>query len=172
MDGTLTAFAGELWIATGDKGEIRDALQAMGDDAQNILLFDDRTGRQVDIDLQDSVSQAPRGRGRPKLGVQAREITLLPRQWDWLAQQPGGASAVLRRLVDEARKAEAGPTSPRAAMDAAYHFMTAMAGDRPGYEEAIRALYAKDAARFTALSRHWPSGIRDHALALAAPAFA
>ncbi len=172
MDGTLTAFAGELWIATGDKGEIRAALQAMGDDAQNILLFDDRTGRQVDIDMEDSVSQAPRGRGRPKLGVQAREVTLLPRQWDWLAQQPGGASAVLRRLVDEARKAGAGPTSPRAAMDAAYHFMTAMAGDRPGYEEAIRALYAKDAARFTALAKHWPSGIRDHALALAAPAFA
>ena len=172
MDGTLTAFAGELWIATGDQGEIRAALQAMGDDAQNILLFDDRTGRQVDIDLQDSAPQAPRGRGRPKLGVQAREVTLLPRQWDWLAQQPGGASAVLRRLVDEARKAEAGPTSPRAAMDAAYHFTTAMAGDRPGYEEAIRALYAKDAARFTALSRNWPSGIRDHALALAAPAFA
>ena len=167
MDGTLTAFAGELWIATGDKGEIRAALQAMGDDAQNILLFDDRTGRQVDIDLQDSAPQAPRGRGRPKLGVQAREVTLLPRQWDWLAQQPGGASA-----VDDARKAEAGPTSPRAAMDAAYHFTTAMAGDRPGYEEAIRALYAKDAARFTALSRNWPSGIRDHALALAAPAFA
>ncbi|PDH67066.1 MAG: hypothetical protein CNE89_07885 [Sphingomonadaceae bacterium MED-G03] len=172
MDGTLTAFAGELWIATGDKGEIRAALQAMGDDAQNILLFDDRTGRQVDIDLEDSAPQAPRGRGRPKLGVQAREVTLLPRQWDWLAQQPGGASAVLRRLVDEARKAEGGPTSPRAAMDAAYHFMTAMAGDRPGYEEAIRALYAKDAARFKALSRNWPSGIRDHALALAAPAFA
>ena len=172
MDGTLTAFAGELWIATGDQGEIRAALQAMGDDAQNILLFDDRTGRQVDIDLEDSVSHAPRGRGRPKLGVQAREVTLLPRQWDWLAQQPGGASAVLRRLVDDARKAEAGPTSPRAAMDAAYHFTTAMAGDQPGYEEAIRALYAKDAARFTALSRNWPSGIRDHALALAAPAFA
>ncbi|MCC4231661.1 DUF2239 family protein [Sphingobium soli] len=172
MDGTLTAFAGELWIATGDRGEIRAALQAMGDDAQNILLFDDRTGRQVDIDLEDSVSQAPRGRGRPKLGVQAREVTLLPRQWDWLAQQSGGASAVLRRLVDDARKAEAGPTSPRAAMDAAYHFTTAMAGDQPGYEEAIRALYAKDAARFTALSRNWPSGIRDHALALAAPAFA
>ena len=89
-----------------------------------------------------------------------------------LAQQPGGASAVLRRLVDEARKAEAGPASPRAAMDAAYHFTTVMAGDRPGYEEAIRALYAKDAALFTALSRNWPSGIRDHALALAAPAFA
>ena len=63
MDGTLTAFAGELWIATGDQGEIRAALQAMGDDAQNILLFDDRTGRQVDIDLENSVSQAPRGRG-------------------------------------------------------------------------------------------------------------
>ena len=106
MDGTLTAFAGELWIATGDRGEIRAALQAMGDDAQNILLFDDRTGRQVDIDLEDSVSHAPRGRGRPKLGVQAREVTLLPRQWDWLAQQPGGVATAGGRRAQGGSRAD------------------------------------------------------------------
>ncbi|MCP1471159.1 hypothetical protein J3E64_002863 [Sphingobium sp. OAS761] len=171
MERTLTAFAGDLWIATGDEGEIRDAVRAMGDDAQNILLFDDGTGKQLDIDLRVSADAPPRGRGRPKLGVQAREVTLLPRHWDWLAAQPGGASAVLRRLVDAARKTSADTPSPRGAMDAAYHFVTVMAGDRPGYEEAIRALYAKDGALFAALSGQWPSGIRDHARALAAPAF-
>ncbi|PHQ58791.1 MAG: hypothetical protein COC10_13840, partial [Sphingobium sp.] len=77
MERTLTAFAGDLWIATGDEAEVRDALRAMGDEAQNILLFDDSTGRQVDIDLRDSAAEAPRGRGRPKLGVQPREVTLL-----------------------------------------------------------------------------------------------
>ncbi|MGW8203993.1 DUF2239 family protein [Sphingomonas bisphenolicum] len=171
MERTLTAFAGELWIATGDEGEIRAALSAMGDAEQAVLLFDDATGRQVDIDLRGPAVNAPRGRGRPKLGVQSREITLLPRHWDWLATQPGGASATVRRLVEAARKADTEQPSPRAAMDAAYHFMTAMAGDRPGYEAAIRALYAKDEQLFNSLSQDWPSGIRDHARALAAPAF-
>lgn len=171
MERTYTAFAGDTWIATGDEAEVREAVRAMGDDAQAVLLFDDRTGRQVDIDLRGPAEVAPRGRGRPKLGVQPREITLLPRQWDWLAQQPGGASATLRRLVDAARKADAETPSPRAAKDAAYHFLTAMAGDRPHYEAAIRALYAGDGAQFDALSADWPTGIRDHGRALAAPAF-
>lgn len=171
MERTLTAFAGDLWIATGDEAEVRDAVRAMGDAAQSVLLFDDATGRQVDIDLRAGVAPAPRGRGRPKLGVQAREITLLPRHWDWLATQPDGASATVRRLVEAARKADAQRPSPRAAMDAAYHFLTAMAGDRPGYEAAIRALYAKDEQLYNSLSQSWPSGIRDHARALAAPAF-
>ncbi|OAH43290.1 hypothetical protein AX777_10700 [Sphingobium yanoikuyae] len=169
MDRTLTAFSGDYWIATGDEDEVRAALRAMGDDAQNILLFDDRTGRQVDIDLQ--VDAPPRGRGRPKMGVQAREITLLPRHWDWLAAQPRGASATLRQLVEDAVKASADKPSPRAAMDAAYHFLTAMAGDRPGYEAAIRALYARDKAAFEAAAEGWPGAIRSHGLALAEPAF-
>ncbi|MFD1105510.1 DUF2239 family protein [Sphingobium olei] len=171
MERTFTAFAGDIWIATGDEAEVREAVRAMGDDAQAVLLFDDRTGRQVDIDLRGPAEPVPRGRGRPKLGVQPREITLLPRQWDWLAQQPGGASATLRRLVDAARKADAETPSPRAAKDAAYHFLTAMAGDRPHYEAAIRALYAGDGVQFDALCADWPSAIRDHGRALAAPAF-
>lgn len=171
MTRTLTAFSGDLWIATGDEEEVRAALHAMGSEAQNLLLFDDESGRQVDIDLRGPASEPPRGRGRPKLGVQAREVTLLPRHWDWLATQPGGASVTLRRLVEEARKAAADRPSPRAAMDAAYHFLTVMAGDRTGYEDAIRALYAKDRARFEQASQDWPRSIRDHGAALAAPAF-
>ena len=171
MERTLTAFAGDCWIATGDDAEIRAALSAMGEDAQNILLFDDTTGRQTDIDLRGPADDSPRGRGRPKLGVQPREVTLLPRHWDWLATQSGGASATLRRLVEAARKASADTPDPRAAMDAAYHFLTVMAGDRSGYEAAIRALYARDATLFASLSQDGPSAIRDHAQALAAPAF-
>ncbi|MCI4590154.1 DUF2239 family protein [Sphingobium sp. BYY-5] len=171
MERTLTAFAGDLWIATGDEEEMLEALRVMGDEAQNILLFDDATGRQVDIDLRGATEKAPKGRGRPKLGVQPREVTLLPRHWDWLSAQSGGASATLRRLVEAARKASVDAPSPRAAMDAAYHFLTVMAGDRPGYEAAIRALYARDEELYVSLSENWPSGIRDHARALAAPAF-
>ncbi len=171
MTRTLTAFAGDIWIATGDEDEVRAALNAMGTQAQNILLFDDTTGRQVDIDLRGPSAESPRGRGRPKLGVQSREVTLLPRHWDWLAAQPGGASATLRRLVETARRESADKPSPRAAMDAAYHFLTVTAGDRPGYEEAMRALYARDRTGFAAASDPWPRAIRDHGAALAEPAF-
>lgn len=167
MTRTLTAFAGDLWIATGDEDELRATLRAMGDAAQSLLLFDDATGKQVDLDLRSSAPEAPRGRGRPKIGVHAREVTLLPRHWEWLASQPGGASATLRRLVEEARRKPA----PRAAMDAAYHFLTVMAGDRPGYEAAIRALYAKDRAGFDRACVDWPSAIRSHGAVLAQPAF-
>jgi hypothetical protein len=89
--------------------------------------------------------------------VTAREITLLPRQWDWLARQPGGASAALRRLVEEARKRAPGP---EAAREAAHHFMSHMCGDRPGYEEALRALWRGDAGRFRELVAPWPKDVR------------
>ena len=114
---------------------------------------------------------APRGPGRPKLGVVAREVTLLPRHWDWLAQQPGGASVAFRRLVDAARRSGEDGDRVRRAQDAAYRFMSAMAGDRPHYEEAIRALFANDPARFEKLIAGWPADVRDHTLMLAENAF-
>ena len=113
-----------------------------------------------------------RGRGRPRLGVIAREVTLLPRHWDWLATQPGGASAAVRRLVDEARQTHAAKDRRRQAQEAAYRFMSAMAGNEPGFEEATRALFAGDAARFADLTAEWPEDVRDHARTLAARAFA
>ena len=108
-----------------------------------------------------------RGPGRPKLGVVAREVTLLPRHWDWLATQSGGASVALRRLVDEARKANVEIDRRRAAQTSAYRFISAMAGDRPGFEEATRALFAGDASRFALLTADWPPDVRDHARTLA-----
>lgn len=166
---TYTAFQEDMWIATGSRTEIVTALRAMPAPARasDLLVFDDETGRQVDLDLRDAAeteeAAPPRPRGRPSLGVVAREVTLLPRHWDWLATQPEGASAALRRLVEQARKREGGG---RAGKDAAYRFISAIAGDRPGFEEAIRALYADDRAGFEGRMAGWPIGIRTHALSL------
>ena len=101
----------------------------------------------------------------------AREITLLPRHWDWLAQQKGGASVAIRKLVDEARRNNEGSDRIRLAQEAAYRFMSTMAGNRPHFEEAIRALFANDAPRFEQLIAEWPADVRDHAARLAVPAF-
>jgi hypothetical protein len=102
--------------------------------------------------------------GRPRLGVVGREVSLLPRHWEWLEQQPSGISAALRRLVDEARKREPGKQKARALREAASRFMTAMAGDLPGFEEASRALFAGEERRFERLVRGWPADVRKHAL--------
>ncbi|CAB3756998.1 DUF2239 family protein [Paraburkholderia solisilvae] len=112
-----------------------------------------------------------RGRGRPKLGVVAREVTLLPRHWEWLNAQPGGASVVLRRLVESARLAGSDKERMRQAQEAAYRFMTAIGGNLPDYEEATRALYANDRARFESMTDGWPGDVRAHARKLAAAAF-
>jgi hypothetical protein len=152
-----------------------------------ILVFNDRTGAVIDLDLrgtpEDVVrrieardasnhpSASPRGPGRPKLGVVAREVTLLPRHWEWLASQPGGASVAVRRLVEDARRDPSGKDRVRGSQAAAYKFMSAMAGDEPGFEEATRALFAGDMHRFDALVQHWPPDVRDHARRLATGAF-
>ena len=112
----------------------------------------------------------PRGPGRPKLGVVAREVTLLPRHWDWLNAQPGGASVALRKLVEEARRANEGKDRVRQSQEAAYRFMSVMAGNRPGFEEATRALFAGRAGRFDQLIEPWPEDVRHYARKLAAPA--
>jgi len=182
---TCTAFRGESRIAAGPLAEVALAVKAAlaADPAAALLVFDDATGRAVDFDLRGTAeeiaarlappapaSSAERGRGRPKLGVVAREVTLLPRHWDWLAAQPGGASQALRRLVEEARRNDGDRGRVRRAQEAAYAFIAAMAGDRAGFEEASRALFAGDAAGFSAHSRSWPVDIRAHAESLAADA--
>jgi hypothetical protein len=184
---TCTAFDGDRILAAGAPWEVAVAVKAAQTDRPDrpVLVFDDRTGRPVDFDLRGDAAEiaarlkpaeaepaAPRGQGRPKLGVTAREVTLLPRHWDWLAAQPGGASVTLRKLVEAARGADAGKTGVREAQAAADGFMRAMLGDQPGYEEAARALYAGAADRFAAQVEPWPAALRDYAKRLAAPAFA
>ena len=141
-----------------------------------LLVFEDSTGRQVDLDIRGtreeisarySEAAEPRGRGRPRLGVVAREVTLLPRHWDWLNSQPGGASVALRKLVDEARRASGDRDRIRAAQEAAYRFTSAIAGNLPEFEEATRALFTYDRRRFGDLIANWPEDIRDYAIKLA-----
>jgi hypothetical protein len=191
-----TAFEGHQLLVAGPLIEVALAIKVATEhvSTSTFLVFDDATGRVVDLDLRGSKADIverlarppqefvgryrprpgevweetsePRGRGRPKLGVVAREITLLPRQWEWLAAQPGGASAVLRRLVDEAQR-NGTRQRRRAAQDAAYQFMLAIAGDLPGYEEATRALFADDRLKLEQCIATWPHDIRVHALRLA-----
>lgn len=184
---SYTAFADSKRVASGrDLTEV--AVEAkdylMKHARASVLIFEDTTSKQVEVDfrgtkddvrkrLSSVAAQAPAatGPGRPKLGVVAKEVTLLPAHWDWLALQPGGASVTLRKLVDAARKKNAGRDEVRQAQDATYKFMTVMAGDLPHYEEALRALYAKDKAKFKKLIEEWPKDIRDYSLKLASPTF-
>ncbi len=122
-------------------------------------------------DSSPSSGAAPRRPGRPKLGVVGREVTLLPRHWDWLNSQPGGASVALRKLVDQARKVNATRDRVRQSQEAAYRFMSAMAGNEPGFEEASRALFARKRERFDEMVGAWPIDVRDHAKLLAEAAF-
>lgn len=193
-----TAFAGHRLLARGALAEVALAVKqaqasADGNDHDHgaVLVFDDQTGKQVDLDLRgadadirkryqpspeaapkqaeatDGAAAAPRGRGRPKLGVVPREVTLLPRHWDWLAAQPGGASVALRKLVEQARRDNESRDQQCQRQEAAYHFMSSMAGNLPGFEEATRALYADDRARFAREMAAWPRDVRDYAMALA-----
>jgi hypothetical protein len=161
----VTVFYKDEVIARGAPGEFAGALRGLEPLARSsdLLAFDDETGAQVDLDL---APPPPRPRGRPSLGVEAREVTLLPRHWQWLARQPGGASVTLRKLAEAAMRAG---RSERECRDAAYRFLSVMAGDRVGFDEATRALYNGDRSRFEGLAAAWPEAVRDHARALAWP---
>lgn len=200
-----TAFSGDRHIASGPLQTVALAVKRVikGGAADNVLIFDDATGRQIDVDIRgsdkaivdrlaqraanqraesaqsgrpspvgDSIDtnaavDKSRSRGRPKLGVVAREVTLLPRHWEWLATQPGGASVALRKLVEEARRTHAESDKRRKAQESAYYFMSAIAGNMPGFEEATRALFADDQQRFREWIAAWPDDVRDHAIKLA-----
>ncbi|MFM0734976.1 DUF2239 family protein [Paraburkholderia sediminicola] len=191
------AFEGYRRIASGPVSEVALAVRevlARGEQAP-VLIFDDITSRPVEFDLRGSPEEilarlasqasgeqaeptvgakeddAPRGRGRPKLGVVAREVTLLPRHWEWLNGQSGGASVALRKLVEAARLAGEDKGRKRAAQEAAYRFMTALAGNLPDYEDATRALYADNRSRFEDIVAAWPEDVRNHTLRLAQGAF-
>lgn len=182
------AFVGTKRIASGTVADVARAAKKVVDSHSDatVLVFDVTTSELVEIDFRGSVEDVlarldagepqrapvPRSPGRPKLGVVAREVTLLPRHWEWLALQPGGASVTLRKLVEIARKENSGEDRRRRAQEATYRFAIAMAGDEPGFEESTRALYAGDHARFEALTSSWPADVRDHARELAAEAFA
>jgi hypothetical protein len=183
-----TAFVGLHRVASGPLEEVALALKQRlcEDPTAAALVFDDATGRPIDLDLRgtdEAIVQRlddhpllrpkppARAPGRPKLGVVAREVTLLPRHWDWLNSQPGGASVVLRRLVDEARHASPVADRVRRAREATYRFTTAVAGNEAGYEEATRALFAGDQARYDDHIAGWPADVRSYATMLSLDAF-
>ncbi|OFZ84728.1 MAG: hypothetical protein A2603_14730 [Bdellovibrionales bacterium RIFOXYD1_FULL_55_31] len=183
---SCTAFLNQKRIASGNVFDValrvkRELLKGRN---ETVLIFDDETSAQVELDLRGSpeavlkrleettavVEKAP-GPGRPKLGVVSREISLLPRHWDWLALQPGGASVTLRKLVEEAKKKNEPQDKVRQAQESTYKFMTVMAGNLPHYEEALRALYAKDRPLFGSLIASWPKDIREYIQRLSRAAF-
>jgi uncharacterized protein len=191
---SCTAFDGQRLLSAGPLNKVALAVKRASQAGASgpLLVFDDATGHVIDLDLRGSkadiiarlsktlaaedgpasprLSSAPaepNGRGRPKLGVVGREVTLLPRQWDWLAAQPGGASVTLRKLVEEARRSGASKQKAREAQEAAYRFMSAVAGDLAGYEEATRALFAGNRAAFEQQVAGWPEDVRAFATRLA-----
>lgn len=195
-DRPCAAFDGARRIAVGPLAQVALAARAWLDAHPRaaVLVFDDATGRVVDLDLRGGDAEifarlpalaavfppspdeeppqatpGPRGRGRPRLGVVAREVTLLPRHWAWLSAQPGGASVALRKLVDQARREQEGPDTARRGIEAAYRVMSALAGDLPEFEEAARALFAGDAVRFAARLEAWPPDVAAYVTSLAFP---
>lgn len=185
------AFTRRKCVAVGDPRTVATAVKQWvdADPQATVAIFDADSSESVELDLRGSIAavckrlplpaapptpseaassaQAPRGPGRPRLGVVAREVTLLPRHWEWLAAQPGGASVALRKLVERARKDNAEADRQRLSVDAAYRFMVAQSGHEASFEEASRALFAGDMARLRALVARWPRDIRLHLLELA-----
>lgn len=189
---SFTAFLGPELLASGTLSAVAVALRSKLNKNTNgiSLVFEDDTGNQVDLDLRGTsadvaaryaappASDPPASgeerpvapsRGRPRLGVVAREVTLLPEHWDWLASQPGGASVALRKLVHEARRANVELDQQRRMHERAYKVMSALAGNLPGFEEASRALFAGELDRLNGLAHAWPADIRDYIVRLATP---
>lgn len=179
-----TAFEGSARIASGDMLEVARKAKEVLERGEHgpVLIFDDANSQVVELDFRGTVDEvlarlspaqeAPRPVGRPKLGVVAREVTLLPRHWDWLNSQPGGASVALRKLVEEARKGNEEKDRVRRSQEVAYRFLSAMAGNEVGFEEATRALFAGQRARFVEMMASWPADVREYALQLSSGAFA
>jgi hypothetical protein len=189
---TWIAFADSQCIARGAPADVATQAKSFVDahPQTTVFMFDAESSQRIDIDLcaplthvlrcipkpvavqqaAEPQADAPKTAGRPKLGVTAREVTLLPRHWDWLASQPGGASVSLRKLVEHAMRASKETDRVRLARESAYRFISAMAGDAAGFEEASRALFAGNDAGFRASIATWPAEVREHAVSLAAAA--
>jgi len=184
---TCIAFDQQKLIAKGALADVARAAKLAIDAGASapLVILDEYSSRPIEIDFRGSVDavlsrltpetspeeSATRGPGRPKLGVVSREVTLLPRHWDWLGQQPGGASAVLRKLIEQSIRNGGASERARLAVDSVDRFMRVMAGDAPGYEEASRAFYRGEREQFASLTAAWPADVRAHLQQLVAIAW-
>lgn len=177
---TWIAFANMRCIAQGQPSTVAQQVKQFSEHDQTlVLIFDAQTSLPIELDLRGSLEEVlqrlaapkstePRSVGRPKLGVTAKEVTLLPKHWDWLATQSGGASVALRKLVEQAMRAPNEADGKRQAIEATYRFMQAVAGNLPQFEEASRALFAGQLEAFEQQIQAWPEDIRQHTLNLCA----
>ena len=164
----LTVFLKDQVVARGTREDVVPTMRELQplERSSDLLAFDDETGRQIDIDLRPEAEAPPRPRGRPALGVEAKEVTLLPRHWEWLGGQRGGASATLRKLVEDALRK--GRTA-KDHHDTAYRFLNVRAGDLPQFDDAVREMYAGNKVGYDHFSYDWPPAIREHGRRLAFP---
>jgi hypothetical protein len=186
--GTYTAFGGATRLFRGTFQEVVLKVKERLGRAENssVLIFSDNTGKTMDFNFHGSVKDVLKrleiyvskrecgpisGPGRPKLGVISREISLLPRHWEWLASQPGGASSTIRKLIEEAKRRSSTHISVKQVQERVYRFMSVIAGDMQGYEEALRALYKTDHKNFLLYIQDWPADVRNHAIEMAKPIF-
>lgn len=185
---TYTAFEGFQKLISADLEKVlltvKRRLKANRD--SSVLIFSDSTGKQMDFDLSGTdadvtdrhkiytMKTAPPQPtvGRPKLGVVPREISLLPSHWEWLNNQTGGASPTIRQLIDEKIKSSSTDRlKVKTSQEVTYKFLSALAGDLPNFEEAVRYLYRSDRKKFLEQVSGWHKDVVDHALRLAADAF-
>lgn len=185
MSESFSTFTPKKCLITGSLEEAALAAfhHLQSQSAESVLIFNDATYAIMDIDLSGGAvlvkrkaasyptanTTAKSGPGRPKLGVIGKEVTLLPRHWEWLASQKGGASVTLRKLIDNARRDPkiSAQSERKQAQDLTYKFCNAIAGDLPGYEEALRCLYAVDEEGFCNHIGEWPVDIAGRARSLA-----
>ena len=168
---TYAAFADNRLVASGSLDDVLRATKKRADKGgKPVLIFEEGSGRQVDFDLRGSIddvlartrNQAKPGPGRPRLGVVSREVSLLPRHWDWLENQPNGASAAIRRLVDAARHDETGIERGRHLRNGINRVLWSMAGNFANFEEAARAIDAREDSRLDLLMSSWPKDVREY----------
>lgn len=182
---TYAAFKKEKLIAEGDlkKVILKTKRELMRSPESAILIFSNETGKTMDFNFQGSENEVlsrlevflepkieidPKEKkvGRPSLGVISREVSLLPKHWEWLACQSGGASAEIRRLVEKAMKQTQAASTVKMAQEKTFRFLNTIAGNFPNFEEAIRSLYRRDLNAFEQIIKFWPVDIKDHALHL------
>lgn len=165
---SCTVFENDEVLLRGSETEVRQAVRrarAVRPLGKLIAFFDDN-GEDFEVEYvppgtADAIPEPlveenlVRKAGRPRLGVVAREVTLLPRHWEWLETQPSGPSAALRRLVESARRDSAPADRTRRSVEATYRFLYTMVGNTAFFPELCRALFRRDWERFDAQLGSW-----------------